>query len=1336
MSNANGMGPIFTKRHPTNEERLVLCDIGYDVNVTYGPSGSSYFWNQYSGSCNGINVAGVNDGINADQTYAWVLPMNVPSPLSGFLSNDVNATSINCPQVVIGAGEISNVGNDSFDYAPTTPGPHLIRYVPKNGDDEGNITYIFVFVGNSDCQPNFCSMVNNGNFESATECGQFLPTSLNCWQAISGTPDVFKRFNCQNNFFTTALSTFNSSPSCDSYDGVGNDNFIGIWANGSSTPSTERAQTQLSQPLINGQVYEVSFYAKVNNNYSGPTSNKQAILELTVTPNPIAGLAADVQVLASVPAALLLCPLTIVDPVDGDYSNEILLDGAGYDWHYYTFTLPPFTGNVPYGNLIISYDIWTAGYTTGGYYVFIDDVRINPVSDIQLELPEFSCNGPFVIEDLEQYAEPQGGVFSGEGIEEIINGTETTYNFNPSGLTAGDYNVTYTVIDNLGCADVAVDVINVGENCLGATTITSNTTWSGLTTYYCGDITVAAGVALNILDGCNIYFSEGKGIKLQDGADLLIENSTVTVANGCGNFWAGISADMIPGYPITVDKNWVTILNSTLSYANTAISLYTVNAGQAPTTNWAVCSVTNCVFKNNKRDFYVIGHYLPSTSYLVQFTNSTFITDEDFPAGFLPWQAKSTFKNNNKPAAFKNCKYINTVGYWLSQLELTAIDAENVGIFYIGSTLDEDGFTNSKIQGFTRGIKAANTTYVLSTWILQTDFHCWRSVYFRNSGFAKVKGNRFFNLPQYIFDALNWNIMLDAFVSPIMNTGEGGNYSSAPYGLYIDGNTKYYVQDNLFQTTLPISGSWAPLLSHGLIVNNTGDWTNKVRRNTFTGMHRALKLQGDNTNFDKTQGSFYSCNTFDANWTDIRELNSYFGLPASWGVPHQNGGGGQASLQDPLNTFTSNSNHVYDDIKNTTTTHKYFRPPLGTEPTTSEVTTGTVILQANNGQSNCSSNQGITIFEGGDGTCGGGKAEAEAAYEATRLWYDALVDGGNTPELTDIVTGTTFSDALQTYYTLMQKSPALSEEVMIEALNQYNLPNVLLYQILASNPSAAKSDRIVELMDNKPIPFDEYQKQQVMLGLELSSTKENLEDAMSNQLADRSVVLTCLLKDIEDNEAISDKLSAMLALLDETKFYGDLLLKIDLFAHHGNYPAAIALTNYPSSYLRLSTQDKIDLMALEQILTIELTLYGVENAQLNASDSQTLRDFLHTTSSNAAERALTLLYTFSDYTYVAPILDDQDAEPRSLSYTRSSSHNLLLKIYPNPTNGLVVVECNEQLTKIEVINAMGQTVIQYPCATGSQQQFIDLSNMPSGIYDLRLIKENGSTLHTTAIIKE
>jgi hypothetical protein len=303
-------------------------------------------------------------------------------------------------------------------------------------------------------------------------------------------------------------------------------------------------------------------------------------------------------------------------------------------------------------------------------------------------------------------------------------------------------------------------------------------------------------------------------------------------------------------------------------------------------------------------------------------------------------------------------------------------------------------------------------------------------------------------------------------------------------------------------------------------------------------------------------------------------------------------------------------------------------------------------------------------------------------------------------------------------------------------LNQYNLPNVLLYQILASNPSAAKSDRIRDLMDSKPIPFNEYQKAQVLLGLTLSSSKEELEGAMSGLLADRSIALTCLLKDIEDNDAIDDKLPAMLALLDETKYFNDLLLKIDLFAQYGLYSSAINLANSPSAYLRLSSQDKLDLLSLSNILVIEQSLYGNESAILSANDIQILEAILHSNSSNASERALTNLIKYSDYKYEDYILDDQDAEPKRLAAAPANQNANIANIYPNPTSGLVIVDCTAAISTVRVLNTLGQEVLVQPTTPSTQQHAVDLTNLAAGIYEIRLIGLDGTMLSSSKLIKE
>jgi len=53
---------------------------------------------------------------------------------------------------------------------------------------------------------------------------------------------------------------------------------------------------------------------------------------------------------------------------------------------------------------------------------------------------------------------------------------------------------------------------------------------------------------------------------------------------------------------------------------------------------------------------------------------------------------------------------------------------------------------------------------------------------------------------------------------------------------------------------------------------------------------------------------------------------------------------------------------------------------------------------------------------------------------------------------------------------------------MLEALNQYNLPNALVAELLAANPTAAKSDNIREAIDSRPVPFDEWHQEMVMAG--------------------------------------------------------------------------------------------------------------------------------------------------------------------------------------------------------------------------------------------------------------
>jgi hypothetical protein len=68
-----------------------------------------------------------------------------------------------------------------------------------------------------------------------------------------------------------------------------------------------------------------------------------------------------------------------------------------------------------------------------------------------------------------------------------------------------------------------------------------------------------------------------------------------------------------------------------------------------------------------------------------------------------------------------------------------------------------------------------------------------------------------------------------------------------------------------------------------------------------------------------------------------------------------------------------------------------------------------------------------------------------------------------------------------------------------------------------------------------------------------------------------------------------------------------------------------------------------------------------------------------------------------------------------------------VKLYPNPTKGLIAVEFNrfpEPGTTIKIYNHLGQNILNKP--VNSETNLLDISNYPSGFYYIKTITERGS----------
>ena len=507
--------PGAMKRYLTPEERLVLGDLGYNVNTSFGlASGVNLNYHTYGGSVlPGLGVAGINDGISSGGGFAYsTMPGgSVVISEASLLSNDYGTTggSLSCINVVTGTGTVTSAsGSITYTAGATDFGVMLLRYVPKSSTGaEGNITYVYVYVGDPACTATACDLVSNGGFENAvpTACNS-IGSNVHCWNEYTVSPDIFRRTGTSS---CAIPSSFLCTPATDvHFPGTSatnpNDRFLGFqggW-NGAIGRDviTETPQTQLSTPLVNGTTYHVSCWVKLANNLAGSgvvTINTHLGFSLSPSTTP---LAPYVPGWTTYPPGLTpLCYFSIVQDDN--------------DWHYYDTTLTYVGANA--STLIVHPAEWL-NPTTGPYamyyleYYLLDDVSIKPVTSASsFAMPKKLCTGNAPI-DLRTLVTIPGGVFSwaADSAGFVVVSHDSTFNvlsaWNASmisGSPSGRVTVCYDYTDVLGCkgtvcaetriTNVVIPIINgLSSVCQGATITLSDTSTGG--TWTSSNISIAS----------------------------------------------------------------------------------------------------------------------------------------------------------------------------------------------------------------------------------------------------------------------------------------------------------------------------------------------------------------------------------------------------------------------------------------------------------------------------------------------------------------------------------------------------------------------------------------------------------------------------------------------------------------------------------------------------------------------------------------------------------------------------------------------------------------------------------------------------------------------------
>ncbi len=487
--NSNNIETNTFKRFLKPEERLALCELGYSVKTDFD------FHRYKEEVCNGISVAGTNDGLTSENTFAYSGDENTNINITNILENDSNydATLTNnladlrfeCVQDVYyptttanpvgNQSQITSNGNDAnaiITFKSLIPGLHLLRYVPYNvvTGDRGNVSYVWVYLQISNCSGipdlNPLEMVINGGFEQTD--GGTLSISLNgfadgrvCnWNSPSiETPDCY----------SANLATFagipngsfgpkNLNTALGANSGI---NYAGMFLahiNGYPVPAfSEMIKTKLKNPLLPNTTYTLKFDSSLS--IKRPSVKKlQAFLTSQNIPSWLYGPIPNLYT-ASLPEINMLMTF----PQSASTGSNV------WDLNTITFTTPPCSSYEYLYLGLIKYDAanslpyvlndvipFCATCNPNESYYFIDNVSIvqnsttSPIYSLpSLNFPNKICNTDQPLNLTNLVINPSlNGVFSTSNVVVFNNGI---YSLNPQTPYTGNYTISYTYTPSPDC---------------------------------------------------------------------------------------------------------------------------------------------------------------------------------------------------------------------------------------------------------------------------------------------------------------------------------------------------------------------------------------------------------------------------------------------------------------------------------------------------------------------------------------------------------------------------------------------------------------------------------------------------------------------------------------------------------------------------------------------------------------------------------------------------------------------------------------------------------------------------------------------------------------------
>lgn len=855
--------------------------------------------------------------------------------------------------------------------------------------------------------------------------------------------------------------------------------------------------------------------------------------------------------------------------------------------------------------------------------------------------------------------------------------------------------------------------------------ITGPVTWSDDMVCH-HNVYIASGGVLTIT--AKISFVEGTGLIVQEGGQLWVEDGTLK--NACGSLWNGITVLGDPAQPITnlTYQGYCVLNNSHIENAIAGVRTlggapdYVVSGSMSIEEIFpagGIIEATNTVFRNN---FICVLISPNSVGKIDKFTECTFeVTSDLLPPYYIAGPLVKL--NDVNKVYFKGCTFQTSESYCSTKAFGTGILSNN-STFYVDAlckAVNQYECTLWKLSDFENlnyGIKALASS---PTRTFRADM-------------ANFTGN---NTGIYASAVSTAQVTRSNFEVLKTDTLSRNHFG----GLYLDFCTGYTVEDNEFNGPGGGDDPWAI----GLIINNSnyGSYVNadnEIYNNNFNDLNIGILAQNKNrSNSAGDNGLTLKCNDFAECRYDIA-VTVYNQSDPTLGIRDPQGQPGD-DYDDPAGNIFSDypySPAPHDDYNYhneggelTYYHHDHENPPYSFKVRPSHYSTNTVTLQKSEDQnfydpSECCLSHFVPGGGGGIEDLKALLGEYETGADSVSNLLTLLTDGGNTQQTNQYVVSSTPPEALEVYNDLMMKSPYLSDTVMVSAVNKETvLDAAMITEILTENPQAAKTDTVVDELENRVInPLSDDQMAEVMQGLYITGAKEALEDNLAGYRSNYSKMLNNIVRYYISDSLSSNPVDSILTYLGNCDYLWAKYHQAFLLNEKGDSAGvsslmeAIVASYILSSVMITDHENYLDLLnTFKQCRDSSHSIFQIDSTQISLIEG-IVQDSSGLTSIYASNLLVSLneLSYMEPYLLPGPILKESKYTWPKTTLRKSNS----ITIYPNPAGTYCVFEVElkdfKSGARIEIIDNRGRSISSLIVKKNHDYLIYPLDNLPSGLY--------------------